>query len=221
MQTSRVNSSATVSSRTSTAWCSVPASPVRGSALSTSDSSSRSGPGLSSHRRDERHRNGETLQARRGRLPVSGRPGGGVARGGGGGRRRSLGACSGAGHPRGYRRRSGRRRRRWRPRPGGRRGRRCRSTGSTTPQGGRASARPPCPPRTRGPRATVRAGSPSRASAARRPARDRKSTRLNSSHVRISYAVFCLKKKKKKIFKIFFKKKKNQNKIKYKDDNNM
>src|SRR3989442_6375089 len=27
-------------------------------------------------------------------------------------------------------------------------------------------------------------------------ARDRKSTRLNSSHVRISYAVFCLKKKK-------------------------
>src|SRR6202045_4145901 len=30
----------------------------------------------------------------------------------------------------------------------------------------------------------------------RRPPRDRKSTRLNSSHVRISYAVFCLKKKK-------------------------
>src|SRR3989442_11851613 len=29
--------------------------------------------------------------------------------------------------------------------------------------------------------------------------RDRKSTRLNSSHVRISYAVFCLKKKKNKI----------------------
>src|SRR5207249_8638292 len=28
------------------------------------------------------------------------------------------------------------------------------------------------------------------------PARDRKSTRLNSSHVSISYAVFCLKKKK-------------------------
>src|SRR5690554_1201296 len=28
---------------------------------------------------------------------------------------------------------------------------------------------------------------------------DRKSTRLNSSHVRISYAVFCLKKKKKKL----------------------
>src|SRR5437879_10913303 len=30
------------------------------------------------------------------------------------------------------------------------------------------------------------------------PARDRKSTRLNSSHRCISYAVFCLKKKKKK-----------------------
>ena len=28
--------------------------------------------------------------------------------------------------------------------------------------------------------------------------RDRKSTRLNSSHANISYAVFCLKKKKKK-----------------------
>src|SRR5215813_3084144 len=33
--------------------------------------------------------------------------------------------------------------------------------------------------------------------ASHRPAEDRKSTRLNSSHVRISYAVFCLKKKKK------------------------
>src|SRR5690606_41943452 len=30
------------------------------------------------------------------------------------------------------------------------------------------------------------------------PQPDRKSTRLNSSHVKISYAVFCLKKKKKK-----------------------
>src|SRR5690554_7591106 len=51
---------------------------------------------------------------------------------------------------------------------------------------------------------------PGKAPAARRPALvrpvcaqlprafrvDRKSTRLNSSHVRISYAVFCLKKKK-------------------------
>src|SRR5690349_22001621 len=32
----------------------------------------------------------------------------------------------------------------------------------------------------------------------RRAEEDRKSTRLNSSHVEISYAVFCLKKKKKK-----------------------
>src|SRR5437773_9577797 len=30
------------------------------------------------------------------------------------------------------------------------------------------------------------------------PDEDRKSTRLNSSHITISYAVFCLKKKKKK-----------------------
>src|SRR2546426_8126738 len=33
--------------------------------------------------------------------------------------------------------------------------------------------------------------------ARRRPREDRKSTRLNSSHLVISYAVFCLKKKKK------------------------
>src|SRR5256885_7328158 len=31
---------------------------------------------------------------------------------------------------------------------------------------------------------------------------DRKSTRLNSSHLVISYAVFCLKKKKKKFYRI-------------------
>src|SRR5438067_3891794 len=36
---------------------------------------------------------------------------------------------------------------------------------------------------------------------------DRKSTRLNSSHVSISYAVFCLKKKKKKKKKKLTKKK--------------
>src|SRR5690554_7393668 len=40
--------------------------------------------------------------------------------------------------------------------------------------------------------------------------RDRKSTRLNSSHVRISYAVFCLKKKKKKKTKSKHKKKKTR-----------
>src|SRR3989442_8858877 len=37
----------------------------------------------------------------------------------------------------------------------------------------------------------------SRQESLRKTSRDRKSTRLNSSHVRISYAVFCLKKKKK------------------------
>src|SRR5215204_7189119 len=41
---------------------------------------------------------------------------------------------------------------------------------------------------------------------------DRKSTRLNSSHTVISYAVFCLKKKKKDEF-IGMKKKKKKNKI--------
>src|SRR3712207_7489456 len=37
----------------------------------------------------------------------------------------------------------------------------------------------------------------------RRLAADRKSTRLNSSHANISYAVFCLKKKKKKLIKSY------------------
>src|SRR5215469_18391437 len=41
---------------------------------------------------------------------------------------------------------------------------------------------------------------------------DRKSTRLNSSHVEISYAVFCLKKKKKKKKQLYFKKKKKKKK---------
>src|SRR6266480_6058750 len=39
---------------------------------------------------------------------------------------------------------------------------------------------------------------------------DRKSTRLNSSHMSISYAVFCLKKKKKKRKEQKLKKKKNK-----------
>src|SRR5215475_14722665 len=42
--------------------------------------------------------------------------------------------------------------------------------------------------------------------------RDRKSTRLNSSHVKISYAVFCLKKKKKKNNKNKLQKKKKKKK---------
>src|SRR5690606_40679994 len=63
------------------------------------------------------------------------------------------------------------------------------------------SARGPCPrsrgspvpppPRPRGIRGGRRCGSGRRTP----HRRDRKSTRLNSSHVKISYAVFCLKKK--------------------------
>src|SRR5207249_11173828 len=44
-------------------------------------------------------------------------------------------------------------------------------------------------------RARPRGGEPAQ-HALERARRDRKSTRLNSSHVSISYAVFCLKKKK-------------------------
>src|SRR5438874_9637823 len=63
-------------------------------------------------------------------------------------------------------------------------------------------ALPICPARTRSISSTCRPASGS-CRAAPPPARrsvatttDRKSTRLNSSHVEISYAVFCLKKKK-------------------------
>src|SRR5436309_7681609 len=46
-----------------------------------------------------------------------------------------------------------------------------------------------------------RVGAASGADRQSRPDRsDRKSTRLNSSHVKISYAVFCLKKKKKRLY---------------------
>src|SRR5208282_6484451 len=45
-----------------------------------------------------------------------------------------------------------------------------------------------------------------------RPGRDRKSTRLNSSHGSISYAVFCLKKKKNKSLMISSLPHKNSNK---------
>src|SRR6266540_6526900 len=49
-----------------------------------------------------------------------------------------------------------------------------------------------------------------------RRVRDRKSTRLNSSHITISYAVFCLKKKKKKILHKIYQKKKKKKKNKKK-----
>src|SRR5690606_41870397 len=45
---------------------------------------------------------------------------------------------------------------------------------------------------------TLSGGQKQRAAIARALLKDRKSTRLNSSHVKISYAVFCLKKKKTK-----------------------
>src|SRR5256885_6623254 len=59
-----------------------------------------------------------------------------------------------------------------------------------SPRGGRATREPPAEPAAR----------PQPDAAARRAPHepDRKSTRLNSSHLVISYAVFCLKKKKKK-----------------------
>src|SRR3989442_3588068 len=66
----------------------------------------------------------------------------------------------------------------------------------------RASARtipgpPPVLPRRRAQGRAARATAPEQLRlAVRRDHLDRKSTRLNSSHVRISYAVFCLKKKK-------------------------
>src|SRR5256885_6137777 len=44
-------------------------------------------------------------------------------------------------------------------------------------------------------------GWPAGTSSSRKNSTDRKSTRLNSSHLVISYAVFCLKKKKNKIKK--------------------
>src|SRR5438445_9946340 len=48
----------------------------------------------------------------------------------------------------------------------------------------------------RGTRGEGPAGTPNGGRGGRAAQRDRKSTRLNSSHANISYAVFCLKKKK-------------------------
>src|SRR2546430_13513086 len=64
-----------------------------------------------------------------------------------------------------------------------------------SPRGGRAAARRVRGAGVRGERSPARAVA--RRAAAHRGAerRDRKSTRLNSSHSQISYAVFCLKKK--------------------------
>src|SRR5690242_21046782 len=70
--------------------------------------------------------------------------------------------------------------------------------------------------RDRGDPASPRAVPPDRRGARARAGRDRKSTRLNSSHMSISYAVFCLKKKKKKTNKNNKKKKIMHNETKYK-----
>src|SRR6266540_5594989 len=55
--------------------------------------------------------------------------------------------------------------------------------------------------------------------ARRGPPSDRKSTRLNSSHITISYAVFCLKKKTNKYISIYKNKKKKNTKYKNKKTN--
>src|SRR5690606_42034811 len=65
------------------------------------------------------------------------------------------------------------------------------------------------PPQNRHPSARVRAAKSSSIWRSQdqklaAPIKDRKSTRLNSSHVKISYAVFCLKKKKKTTQKSLF-----------------
>src|SRR6266508_4944177 len=62
-------------------------------------------------------------------------------------------------------------------------------------RGSRAD-RPRPPARSRSPRRSRCARAGRGGGPAGPPPRDRKSTRLNSSHVAISYAVFCLKKKK-------------------------
>src|SRR5256885_3946673 len=66
-------------------------------------------------------------------------------------------------------------------------------------EAGDRGGRKPDEPAVRGPvRVLGRAGLPGDGDAAAEPsraARDRKSTRLNSSHLVTSYAVFCLKKK--------------------------
>src|SRR2546430_9751014 len=61
-------------------------------------------------------------------------------------------------------------------------------------------ALPICPRPARPRRPSRRRSARAAHACARDPARDRKSTRLNSSHSQISYAVFCLKKKNKKLW---------------------
>src|SRR3712207_8695578 len=60
----------------------------------------------------------------------------------------------------------------------------------------RDHVRPDCPSPRQDPEPCCHFTSPPRNIVAGLPLLDRKSTRLNSSHANISYAVFCLKKKK-------------------------
>src|SRR5690606_42048476 len=75
--------------------------------------------------------------------------------------------------------------RRTRPQSNGSRASTPRAAPTSAKNPGRASPRGPCP-------GLRRSEPPAQAGD---PVGDRKSTRLNSSHVKISYAVFCLKKK--------------------------
>src|SRR3712207_7477883 len=75
-----------------------------------------------------------------------------------------------------------------------------RSERADDPPGGGGDDRPAARPRPAGP-----APRPLRR-ADRAALRDRKSTRLNSSHANISYAVFCLKKKTRRTYRLYAKK---------------
>src|SRR5690606_42067653 len=75
----------------------------------------------------------------------------------------------------------------------GRRGQEGRRSPGTGGQGALRPGRLPRPGPARAQDSVLRGARPP--SAARQRGKDRKSTRLNSSHVKISYAVFCLKKK--------------------------
>src|SRR3712207_8110846 len=71
--------------------------------------------------------------------------------------------------------------------------------GSEARRAGGSAVRPPLVHRPRGAPEELRDHAErARGRAGRRHGLDRKSTRLNSSHANISYAVFCLKKKKNK-----------------------
>src|SRR5258705_7151946 len=78
-----------------------------------------------------------------------------------------------------------------------------RSSGRQSPLHPRGGGEPRSAPRRGRRRSAPRADARRRAHGPHAVAHlDRKSTRLNSSHLGISYAVFCLKKKKKQVYKL-------------------